>query len=125
MTQVPKLSNKSQGRTKNHKLNVSLGVAVGLMLGIVFYFSSDFGIEILYIGIVAAVFTTLGMYHVEHEEHLHSSYSNTLKEYDLDQLIQLSKSQELNDTERGLVVKYLNKNHSGWSLISNAHLHQP
>lgn len=56
------------------------------------------------------------MYHFEHEEHMHSTYRTSLGKYELDELIKLSESKELNDTERDLVVKYLNEYHSGWSI---------
>ncbi|WP_240224704.1 hypothetical protein [Rheinheimera hassiensis] len=117
MKQIPKLSHESKSLTKNHKLNIFIGLVVGFIFSTVFYLSSAFGVETsLYIGIAGAVFSTFAMYHFEHEEYMHSSYRNSLKNYDLDQLIQLSNSQELNDTERGLVVKYLNEKHSGWSI---------
>lgn len=117
MKQIPKLSHESKSQTKNHKLNIFIGLVVGFIFSTAFYFSSAFGVETsLYIGIAGAVFSTFAMYHFEHEEHMHSTYRTSLEKYELDELIKLSESKELNDTERDLVVKYLNEYHSGWSI---------
>lgn len=117
MKQIPKLSHESKSHTKNHKLNILIGLVVGFIFSVSFYFSSDFGVETsLYIGIAGAVLSTFATYHFENEEHMHSTYRSSLENYELDELIKLSNSKELNDTERGLVVKYLNENHSGWSI---------
>lgn len=116
MNLIPKLSQITTSQDKNHRLHIFTGLLVGALFITLFYFSSDFGIKSLYIGIAGAVMTTFGMYAMEHEEHMQSSYRASLKNYELDELIKLSNSKELNDTERGLVVQYLNDNHSGWSI---------
>ena len=117
MKPIPKLSHKSKSHTKNHKLNIFIGLLVGFIFSSIFYFYSDFGLErSLYVGIVGAVFSTFAMYHFEYDERIHSAYRNSLEKYELDELIKLSESKELKDTERDLVVKYLNEHHSGWSI---------
>lgn len=123
MNQLPKLSNESKTYKRNHKINLLIAFTFGCVFSSFFYFASYFPVEeSLYIGITGAAFSILFLYHADYERHVVSSYLNRLKDYDLDQLIQLSNSKELDDTERGLVVKFLNENHSGWSISKSVHV---
>lgn len=117
MNQLPKISKVTVKQHYSHCLNIAAGVAGGVLSGLFIYYSSDFGLGVpLSVGCCAAIINILAVYHYQNKQNLHAGYSNLLEKIDLHQLIQLTHSQELDDTERGLVVKYLNENHSGWSI---------
>ena len=92
MKQILKISRDPKNHNKAYIFNILIGCSVGILFGASVYFSSAFGFErALYFGLAGAVISTLVIYALEQNEHQETSYINMLKNYDLEQLVQLSK----------------------------------
>ena len=117
MKKIPKKTSAPEYKPK-HIINYVAGAVSGVACGLLINATIDLGVlNIIGISLAIAIIGVFASYYFERDLYIQSEFMKSLEQYVLGDLIKLSNSPELDDDERRLIVKFLNENHSGWSLV--------
>lgn len=120
---VPKLSVMIVEKRPNHFRHLTVGAIVGTAMVLCLYFltiDNHFAVAleaIFSISGVIAYAVLLMSYWAENMHFRKFAYRKALTKFNQNELIKLTMSPELDNTEQALVVEFLNQTYPGWSFL--------